>query len=65
MPVLQKPDVDIHILEGKELSEEMKRVAEVQGIDLSLANLDKTKKILETLSTSLSGEILRTRENSD
>lgn len=65
MPVLQKPDVDIPILEGKELSEEMKRIADVQGINLSLANLEKTKKILESLPTSLSDEIIKIRENND
>ncbi len=65
MPVLQKPDVDIPILEGKELSEEMKRIADVQGINLSLANLEETKKILESLPTSLSDEIIKIRENSD
>jgi hypothetical protein len=65
LPVLQKPDVDIPILEGKELSEEMKRIADVQGINLSLANLEKTKKILESLPTSLSDEIIKIRENND
>ena len=63
MPVLQKPDVDIPILEGKELSDEMKRIADIQGINLSLADLEKTKKILESLPTSLSEEIIKTREN--
>lgn len=65
MPVLQKPDVDIPILEGKELSDEMKRIADVQGINLSLADLEKTKEILESLPTSLSEEIIKTRENND
>jgi len=65
LPVLQKPDADIPILEGKELSEEMKRIADVQGINLSLANLEETKKILESLPTSLSDEIIKIRENSD
>lgn len=65
MPVLQKPDVDIPILEGKELSDEMKRIADIQGINLSLADLEKTKKILESLPTSLSEEIIKTRENND
>ncbi|MDQ5868561.1 MAG: hypothetical protein M3530_02405 [Thermoproteota archaeon] len=65
MPVLQKPDVDIPILEGKELSEEMKRIANIQGINLSLANLEKTKKILESLPRSLSDEIIKIRENND
>jgi hypothetical protein len=63
--VLQKPDVDIPILEGKELSDEMKRIADIQGINLSLADLEKTKKILESLPTSLSEEIIKTRENND
>ena len=65
MPVLQKPDVDIPILEGKELSDEMKGIADIQGINLSLADLEKTKKILESLPTSLSEEIIKTRENND
>lgn len=65
MPVLQKPDVDIPILEGKELSDEMKRIADIQGINLSLADLEKTKKILESLPNSLSEEIIKTRENND
>jgi hypothetical protein len=65
LPVLQKPDVDIPILEGKELSDEMKRIADIQGINLSLADLEKTKKILESLPTSLSEEIIKTRENND
>lgn len=65
MPVLQKPDVDIPILEGKELSDEMKRIADIQGINLSLADLEKTKKILESLPTSLSEEIIKTRENNE
>jgi hypothetical protein len=63
--VLQKPDVDIPILEGKELSDEMKRIADIQGINLSLADLEKTKKILESLPTSLSEEIIKTRETND
>ena len=65
LPVLQKPDVDIPILEGKELSDEMKRIADIQGINLSLADLEKTKKILESLPTSLSEEIIKTRENNE
>ena len=63
--MLQKPDVDIPILEGKELSDEMKRIADIQGINLSLADLEKTKKILESLPTSLSEEIIKTRENNE
>jgi hypothetical protein len=63
--VLQKPDVDIPILEGKELSDEMKRIADIQGINLFLADLEKTKKILESLPTSLSEEIIKTRETND
>ena len=52
LPVLQKPDVDIPILEGKELSGEMKRIADIQGINLSLP-------------TPLSEEIIIARENND
>ncbi len=63
--MLQKPDVDIPILEGKELSDEMKRIADIQGVNLSLADLEKTKKILESLPTSLSEEIVKIRENND
>jgi hypothetical protein len=63
--VLQKPDVDIPILQGKELSDEMKRIADIQGINLSLADLEKTKKILESLPTLLSEEIIKTRETND
>lgn len=65
MPVLQKPDVDIPILEGKELSDKMKRIADIQGINIDPADLEKTKKILESLPTSPSEEIIKTRENND
>ncbi len=64
MPALQR-DMDIHILEGRELVEEMKHIAEIQGINLTLADLNKTKQILDSLETSLSDEIIRTRENLD
>jgi hypothetical protein len=64
LPALQS-DIDIHILEGRELVEEMKRIAEMQGIDLTLADLNKTKQILDSLETSFSDEIIKTRENVD
>lgn len=64
MPALQR-DLDIHILEGRELVEEMKHIAEIQGIDLTLADLNKTKQILDSLESSFSDEIIRTRENLD
>ena len=64
MPALQR-DIDIHILEGRELVEEMKRIAEIQGIDLKLADLNKTKQILDSLESSFSDEIIKTRENVD
>lgn len=63
MPVLQRPDVNIHVLKGKELAEEIKDIAKRQGVNLSLADMEKTKKILKSLRSSPSDEIIATRES--
>jgi hypothetical protein len=41
---------DIHILRGKELSKEIDEIAKIEGIDLSLADMNKTKEILKDVS---------------
>jgi hypothetical protein len=63
--VLQRPDVKIHVLKGKELSKEINDIAKRQGINLSLADIKRTKEILEKLPLSLSDEIVNFRESND
>lgn len=62
MPELQRPNVEIVILKGKKLSDEIKDIAKRQGIDLSLANMEETKEILKNLPTSISDEIVNRRK---
>ena len=64
MPFL-KPKAKIESLSGKEVADELKAFAKRQGIDLSIADLEKTKKILKDLPSSLSIEIVKTREAND
>ncbi|MGH9992047.1 MAG: hypothetical protein ACREBU_08740 [Nitrososphaera sp.] len=52
-------------MSGKEVAADLRAFAKRQGIDLSLADLEKTKKILKDLPSSLSDEIARTREAND
>lgn len=65
MPLLEKPKTKIESLRGKEVAHDLKAFAKRQGIDLSLADLEKTKKILKDLPSSLSDEIIKTREAND
>lgn len=65
MPLLEKPKNKVETLRGKEVAEDLKAFAERHGIDLSTADLEKTKKILKKLPSSLSDEITKTREASD
>jgi hypothetical protein len=65
LPLLEKPKTDIKGMKGKELADELRGFAERQGIDLALADLGETKKILKKLPSSLSDEIVRMREGSD
>ena len=60
MPELQRPKVEIVILKGKKLSDEIKDIAKRQGIDL--ANMEETKEILKNLPTSISDEIVNRRK---
>lgn len=64
-PLLEKPKTKIESLSGKEVADDLRAFAERQGIDLSLADLEKTKKILKNLPSSLSDEIVKTREAND
>src|SRR6185436_17670292 len=41
---------DIHILKGKELSDEIDEIAKIEGTDLSLADMNKTREILKDVS---------------
>lgn len=63
MSILEKPDKQVPILKGKELADEFRDISKRQGIDLSLADMEETKKILSKLPTSLSEEIVDAREN--
>ena len=63
--MLKERDADIHVLRGKELENEIDNIATMEGIDLSLADMNKTKEILSSVKSSLSEEILNTRDNSD
>jgi hypothetical protein len=65
MPQLEKPKSKIESLAGKEVAIDLKAFAKRQGIDLSLADLKETKRILKDLPSSLSDEITRTREADD
>ncbi|MGI0024930.1 MAG: hypothetical protein ACREA4_07280 [Nitrososphaera sp.] len=65
MALLEKPSSKIESLSGKEVAADLRAFAKRQGIDLSLADLEKTKKILKDLPSSLSDEIARTREAND
>lgn len=47
------------------MANQLRDFAKRHGIDLSLANLDETKKILKKLPTSLSDEIVKMREGAD
>lgn len=62
MPLLQRPKVKIENVSGKELADDLKDFAARQGIDLSMADMEETKRILKKLPSSLSDEI---RESSD
>ena len=63
MSILQKPP--IHILKGKKLADEFRDISKRQCIDLYLADMEGTKKILSKLSKSLSDEIIDSRESVD
>jgi hypothetical protein len=63
MSILQKPP--IHIIKGKELADEFRDISKRQGIDLSLADMEETRKILSNLSKTLSEEITESRELND
>jgi hypothetical protein len=63
--LLEKPKTKIGSISGKEVADDLKALAKRQGIDLSLADLRKTKKILKDLPSSLSDEIVKTREAND
>ena len=65
MPMLKERDADIHVLRGKELEYEIDSITSMEGIDLSLADMDKTKAILSSVKSSLSEEIVNTRDNTD
>lgn len=65
VPLLEKPKTKIESLSGKEVAADLKAFAKRQGIDLSLADLKETKKILKDLPSSLSDEIVKTREADD
>ena len=61
MSILQKPPF-IYLRKGKELADEFREISRRQCIDLSLADMEGTKKILSNLSKSLS-EIMDSKEN--
>ncbi len=64
MPLL-RPKVRIETVSGKELADDLKGFAARQGIDLSMADMEDTKRILKKLPSSLSDEIKEMREGSD
>lgn len=63
--MLEKPKTKIESLSGKDVADDLRDFAKKQEIDLSLADLQKTKKILKDLPSSLSDEIVKTREAND
>ena len=63
--MLKKPRTNIESVKGKELANELRDFAKRQNIDLSLADLDRTRGILKRLPTSLSEEIVKMREGRD
>lgn len=65
MHTLQRPDDKIDVLRGKQLSDEIEDLAKKQNIDLSLASMNKTKEILKSVSSSLSDDIIETRESNE
>jgi hypothetical protein len=65
MTWLERPDIEIENVKGKELANEIRELAKRLGIDLFKANEEETKKILKNLNTSLSDEIVKMRENSE
>jgi hypothetical protein len=65
VPLLERPKTKIESLSGKEAADDLKAFAKSQGIDLSLADLQKTRKILKDLPSFLSDEIIKTREAND
>lgn len=65
MTLLEKPRTNIESMKGKDMANQLRDFAKRHGIDLSLANLDETKKILKKLPTSLSDEIVKMREGND
>ena len=62
---LEKPKNKIETLKGTDVAEDLRDFAKRQGIDLSLADMQKTKAILKDLPSSLSDEIIKTREAND
>jgi hypothetical protein len=52
MTWLERPDINIKNVKGKEMANEIRELAKRLGIDLSQANEAETKKILN-LKTSL------------
>ncbi len=65
MPLLERPKIRIENLNGKELADDLRNFAARHGIDLSMADIEETKKILRQLPSSLSDEIEEMREGSD
>jgi hypothetical protein len=59
---LQRPDEKIEVLSGKRLADEIEDIAKQQNINLSMADMKKTKEILKSISSSLSDDIIETRE---
>jgi len=52
-PIVEKKEPeqnDIHIIEGKELADEVNEIAKIQGVDLSKADMNKTREILSNIS---------------
>jgi len=41
---------NIHIIKGKELADEVREIAKVEGIDLSKADMNKTKEVLSNVN---------------
>jgi hypothetical protein len=64
MPLLEKPKEPISSLEGKDVARELQEFARRSGIDLNLADMEKTRKILKNLPTSLTDEVVSMREGS-
>jgi hypothetical protein len=55
--------IKIKPLTGKELADEIDSIASIEGIDLSLADMNKTKEILS--KTSLSSDLILERRGGD